>query len=375
MNKRRSNVLILFLCGLAIILTACTEENEIFDAAENTSQTFLTNISEENNSNSPSDTRFTFVNGSLPSDGDTAEYQHNTNSSAGVYGIETNVCFYVPFGASAEQRLEGDSGEWVKIKEGSTVGDFTVTEAKSFYGYDGSLEEKYGEKLISVFQQKISLKGKASFTAEASIDTNLNGTPSGKIECILDDESSKKLFSFAPSFKYFDLNDEYAGCKDFSDEKLTFYLSESVEGFQEVYKKLQEEENANIKFEADDFVLNYMCHTVLDGGGYHYGAVNNGTVVLIASENASQNSIISQFETPWGGTPDLSKAQVTGKNDTELALSELTEDNWNYVSADWVYLAEPKGISYNSIDSADIFDEAKKSFKDAPQSVNHQHKE
>ncbi len=299
MNKRRSNVLILFLCGLAIISTACTEENEIFDAAENTSQTFLTSISEENNSNSPSDTRFTFVNGSLPSDGDTAEYQHNTNSSAGVYGIETNVCFYVPFGASAEQRLEGDSGEWVKIKEGSTVGDFTVTEAKSFYGYDGSLEEKYGEKLISVFQQKISLKGKASFTAEASIDTNLNGTPSGKIECILDDESSKKLFSFAPSFKYFDLNDEYAGCKDFSDEKLTFYLSESVEGFQEVYKKLQEEENANIKFEADDFVLNYMCHTVLDGGGYHYGAVNNGTVVLIASENASQNSIISQFETPW----------------------------------------------------------------------------
>lgn len=64
-----------------------------------------------------------------------------------------------------------------------------------------------------------------------------------------------------------------------------------------------------------------------------------------------------------------------GKNDTELALSELTEDNWNYVSADWVYLAEPKGISYNSIDSADIFDEAKKSFKDAPQSVNRQHKE
>ncbi len=76
-----------------------------------------------------------------------------------------------------------------------------------------------------------------------------------------------------------------------------------------------------------------------------------------------------------GGTPDLSKAQVTGKNDTELALSELTEDNWNYVSADWVYLSEPKGISYNSIDSADIFDEAKKSFKDAPQSVNHQYKE
>lgn len=92
------------------------------------------------------------------------------------------------------------------------------------------------------------------------------------------------------------------------------------------------------------------------------------------SENASQNSIISQFETPWGGTPDLSEARVTGKNDTELPLSELTEDNWNYVVVDWVYLAEPNGISYNSIDSADIFDEAKKSFKDAPQSVNHQYK-
>lgn len=86
-----------------------------------------------------------------------------------------------------------------------------------------------------------------------------------------------------------------------------------------------------------------------------------------------ENSVANQFETPWGGALDLSEAKAFGP-DGELSLNDLTEDNWNYVSCNYVYLAVPSGIAYNSEDNADVFDENNTVFTDAPEKVKHEYK-
>ncbi|MCH5195341.1 MAG: hypothetical protein J1F28_01425 [Oscillospiraceae bacterium] len=80
------------------------------------------------------------------------------------------------------------------------------------------------------------------------------------------------------------------------------------------------------------------------------------------------NEITAQFELPSGDPVDLKNAVVNGING-EIPLSEMTADNWQYVICDYVYLAEPLGIYYNSIDNADVFDENEYTFAGAPETV------
>lgn len=85
------------------------------------------------------------------------------------------------------------------------------------------------------------------------------------------------------------------------------------------------------------------------------------------------NEITAQFEIPFGEPVDLTNAVVSGI-DGEIPFSEMTADNWLSVTCDYVYLAEPLGIAYNSDSDAGIFNEDELTFEGAPKSVAHTYK-
>lgn len=91
------------------------------------------------------------------------------------------------------------------------------------------------------------------------------------------------------------------------------------------------------------------------------------------SSSAITNEIAAQFELPSGDPVDLTNAVVNGING-QISVSEITEDNWLSVTCDYVYLAEPLGVSYNSVDNADIFDKNNIMFTGIPETVPHKYK-
>ena len=91
------------------------------------------------------------------------------------------------------------------------------------------------------------------------------------------------------------------------------------------------------------------------------------------SASVINNEITAMFETPNGDKVDLTNAVVNGING-DMSLSEINADNWICVTCDYVYLAEPLGIYYNSVDNADIFDENECIFAGAPDTAAYQYK-
>lgn len=91
------------------------------------------------------------------------------------------------------------------------------------------------------------------------------------------------------------------------------------------------------------------------------------------SKPAVGSEITTKFELPNGNSVDFTNAVVTG-SDGEISLSEMTDDNWGYVTCDFICLANSLGISYNSVDNADIFDKDEMTFKDVPQTVKYEYK-
>ncbi len=86
------------------------------------------------------------------------------------------------------------------------------------------------------------------------------------------------------------------------------------------------------------------------------------------------NEITAQFETPNGEPVDLTNAVVHG-HEGEIPLSEMTENNWlDVMCSDYVYLAEPLGIYYDSVKNADIFDENEMKFTGVPETVSYKFK-
>lgn len=93
---------------------------------------------------------------------------------------------------------------------------------------------------------------------------------------------------------------------------------------------------------------------------------DTGTAQAIAenSEKATDTAaaekfdVLSILETPAGDVPDLSEAKIStweGENIREIQLSEITADTPFSIVCDYVYLAQPAGVSYNSIENEDIF--------------------
>ncbi len=100
---------------------------------------------------------------------------------------------------------------------------------------------------------------------------------------------------------------------------------------------------------------------------------NSGSSLSNESELVIGNEITAQFELPGGESVDLTNAVVTGPRGN-IPLSEMTADNWNYVMCDYVYLAEPLGIYYDSVVNADIFDKNKLTFAGAPKTAVFEYK-
>lgn len=58
-----------------------------------------------------------------------------------------------------------------------------------------------------------------------------------------------------------------------------------------------------------------------------------------------------------------------------IDVRDITNDNWNYViSHDYVYFAEPLGISYNSSEDTEHYDTESQSFINIPETVEHEYK-
>ena len=86
------------------------------------------------------------------------------------------------------------------------------------------------------------------------------------------------------------------------------------------------------------------------------------------------DEIISKFEWVFDDPIDLSNAVAINYNLEEIPLSELAEGNWAAVNCNYVYLAEPIGIFYNSIDNSDIYDKENLTFSDAPENALYNYK-
>ncbi len=92
-------------------------------------------------------------------------------------------------------------------------------------------------------------------------------------------------------------------------------------------------------------------------------------------QTAQSGGVAEKFRAPDKKTPDLSGATVATPDGQSISVSEMTEDNWMYVSTDdYVYLAVPQGVSYNSAENADIYDENAYSFSGAPDSITYEYK-
>lgn len=92
--------------------------------------------------------------------------------------------------------------------------------------------------------------------------------------------------------------------------------------------------------------------------------INTAPAIAESSEKATDTAaaekfdVLSILETPSGDVPDLSEAKIStweGENSREIQLSDITADTPFSIVCDYVYLAQPAGVSYNSIENSDIF--------------------
>ncbi len=92
------------------------------------------------------------------------------------------------------------------------------------------------------------------------------------------------------------------------------------------------------------------------------------------TQAAQPSGIAAKLEGPDKEVPDLSGADIVTADGQSISASEMTEDNWLYISTDYVYLAIPQGVSYNSTENADIYNENTYSFSEAPENITYEYK-
>ncbi len=92
------------------------------------------------------------------------------------------------------------------------------------------------------------------------------------------------------------------------------------------------------------------------------------------TQAAQPSGIAAKLEGPDKEVPDLSGADIVTADGQRISASEMTENNWLYLSTDYVYLAVPQGVSYNSTENADIYNEDTYSFSGAPESTTYEYK-
>lgn len=89
---------------------------------------------------------------------------------------------------------------------------------------------------------------------------------------------------------------------------------------------------------------------------------------------SGSDEIISKFEWVFDDPIDFSSAVAINYNLEEMPLSELADGNWAAVKCNYVYLAEPVGIFYNSIDNYDQYDKEDLTFKNSPENALYNYK-
>lgn len=89
---------------------------------------------------------------------------------------------------------------------------------------------------------------------------------------------------------------------------------------------------------------------------------------------SGSDEIISKFEWVFDDPIDFSNAVAINYDLEKIPLSELAKGNWAAVNCNYVYLAEPVGIFYNSIDNSDIYDKENLTFGGAPENALYNYK-
>ncbi len=181
-----------------------------------------------------------------------------------------NSCFAVPFSAANINRRAWKKGDWIKLKEGDTFGDYTVESAESTY-------TKPSEGVFPPYKSKVVLSGKLSCTGTAKIIPSPTGYD-GLVELTLDEDCCQKLMNLAP---YLD-----NGLLDSpSQERIYMWLTYKGKDYQPIIDKLQNTESVRVKLDTEHFSLSYQY-----GSEYWY----DGKVMLNSVGNEHSLEIISE---------------------------------------------------------------------------------
>lgn len=270
MNKLRISTLTALLCTASVFLTACAnnKDSETFQESATTQVSINGEI-------------LTLLDGTKAVEGEIVKFEKagRFNQSEEDNFI-VNICFCVPFKTPAEKRTAFEKGDWVKLKAGEEINGFAVEKAESSYFQPLNSEDYLflPPKLV----QKVTLKGKFSCVGKAHKSLALDGSETGEIVIVPDDDALKNFFSLKPSLKTTDGYQEFDDADDYFENKETlyFYITDKTDGFEQIIDKLNSEESAKVKLEADGFEISYTFETGNFYDGSNVGTVNGGVVSL-----------------------------------------------------------------------------------------------
>lgn len=209
------------------------------------------------------------IDGSLASYQDILSFDTGRQSGSALYCIDG--CYAVPSFTPAEDRVAGEKGAWIKLKEGSVIGNFIVEGASSDYFPNDSANFFPDKYLCSVL-----LKGNLNCTATATKEYDPKKHYS-YIKLTLDKESCEQLFSLVPKIKV--LDEQFNGTfeQDFEHESITIKLTNDMNGYYDIYHLMDNSDSAKVRVTTKHFSLEYYFES---GQAY-----DNNTSLRFSNEN------------------------------------------------------------------------------------------
>lgn len=264
-------------------LQAVTTNTEKPDAVQTSSEAEEESTAAENTSKEEAIPELTLLDGTKAAEDEIVKFEKadRFNQSHEDY-YTVNVCFCVPFGTSSDKRTAFEKGSWVKLEEGTEINGFTVEKAEADY-FQPVQSENYPFLPVKLVQ-RVALKGNFTCVGEAYKSFAPDGTATGEIVIVPDNDTLKKLFSLKPALKSSEDYREFEDTDNYfeNEEKVTFYISDETTGFQQIMDELSSSESVKVKLEADSFEISYTFETGNSHDGSNVGDVNGGTVSLAA---------------------------------------------------------------------------------------------
>lgn len=214
----------------------------------------------------------TLINGEEASKDEILHVDTNTWQVSDIFSV--NVSFGVPFFTPAKDRVAGEKGDWVKLKQGDTIGGFKVTDAYSIY----PIIDNGSPVFPDYYQTNVGLEGDLTCTGTAKKYYNHNGSYDGQLILTLDKESCKKLFSLRPHVKAIDRDFINSYPFDPEEERINILIPSDTKGTAELFSALNYQDLVKFKVNTDKFSLSFSFET---------GYTHDGSTLLIPSGKTS----------------------------------------------------------------------------------------